>query len=74
MRQPWDFPQDDPDIARFAAMSSAERIELCLQLCDVTDSIVNARPDRDRLRAAAPLSEESEALMRRLIAEHRRER
>jgi hypothetical protein len=54
-------------------MRPAERIELCVQRCDVTDSIVNARPDRDRLRAAAPLSDESEALLRRLIAEHRRE-
>ena len=55
-------------------MTPAQRLELCLQLCDVTDSIVNARPDRDRLRAATPLAPETEALITRLIAEARARR
>lgn len=57
-------PPDD-DVERLAHMSPAARIALCLELCDVTDSIVNARPDRDRLRTAEPLSTEAEALLAR---------
>ncbi len=74
MRQPWEAIEDEDDVARFAAMTPAQRLELCLQLCDVTDSIVNARPDRDRLRAATPLAPETEALIARLIAEARARR
>jgi hypothetical protein len=69
----WVTEPEAEDASRFVAMSPAERIELCLQLCDVTDSIVNARPDVEALRAPTPLSTESEALWRRLIAKARGE-
>lgn len=71
MRQPWNDVDDEADLARFRAMTPAERIELCLQLCDLTDSIVNARPDRERLRAPTAVSPETGALLSRLIREAR---
>jgi hypothetical protein len=65
---------EDADVERFAKMSVAERIALFFQLCDVTDSIVNGRPDRERLRAAEPLSAETEATLARLRREARARR
>lgn len=62
---------EDDDLERFAKMSVTERIALFFQLCDVTDSIVNARPDRDQLRAGEPLSAETEAALDRLRLEAR---
>lgn len=52
---------------RYAAMSPEVRIALCLELCDLTDSVVSGRPDSDALRQAHPRSVESLALWRRLM-------
>lgn len=57
----------DEDVDRFAAMRPEERLRLFLELCDLTDSIVAARPDRDALRRGTPRSAESEALWARLM-------
>lgn len=57
----------DEDIARYASMSREERIALCLELCDLADSIVEGRPDREALRRGHPRSEASLALWRRLM-------
>lgn len=62
------------DDERFARLSPAERLEIFLQLCELTDSIVRNRPDADRLRAPTPRSAESEALWQRLIERARRDR
>lgn len=48
-------------------MTPEERLEIFIQLCDLTDSIVNGRPDAERLRAPVPRSPESEALWKRLM-------
>jgi hypothetical protein len=58
---------DCDDRERFAAMTPEERLEIFIQLCDLTDSIVNGRPDAERLRAPVPRSPESEALWKRLM-------
>jgi hypothetical protein len=58
-------PPDDAD--RFANMSVEERLQLFLELCDLTDSIVNARPNRDALRRPTPRSASSEAVWKRLM-------
>ena len=55
------------DSERFAAMSPQERIALCLELCDLTESIVSGRPDGDAIRQAHPRSVKSLALWRRLM-------
>ncbi len=52
---------------RFRGMSPEQRLTLFFELCDLTDSIVDARPDAERLRAGTPRSAESEALWRRLM-------
>jgi hypothetical protein len=59
---------------RFARMTPEERLEVFLQLCELTDSIVRNRPDAERVRAPHPRSPESEALWRRLIESARRDR
>ena len=59
-------PEDD-ETDRFAKMTSEERLALFLELCDLTDSIVNGRPDREALRARTQRSPESEALWVRLM-------
>lgn len=56
---------DDRD--RFRAMTPEQRLALFIQLCDVTDSVVNARPDPSRLRQPHPRSTEAEALWQRLM-------
>lgn len=62
------FVQTAPDdTARFAAMSPEERIALCLELCDLADSVVSGRPDSAALRRPHPRSAESLALWRRLM-------
>jgi hypothetical protein len=58
---------DADDTARFAAMTPAERIALCLELCDLADSIVDGRPDPQQLRNPHPRSAESLELWRRLM-------
>lgn len=63
-----------PDVERFARMTPEDRLALFLELCDLTDSIVRARPDEDALRSPTPRSAESEALWRRLMESYRRER
>lgn len=65
---------EEDDLARFRAMTPEERIALFLELCELTDSIVRGRPDAERLRAATPLSAESEALWSRLMERARRDR
>jgi hypothetical protein len=60
--------------SRFSAMTPEERLQIFVELCDLTDSIVRNRPDADHLRAAAPLSAASEATWQRLVQEARRER
>lgn len=62
------------DTARFAKMTPAERLELFLELCDLTDSITSGRPDAARLRAPTPRSAEAEASWQRLMKAHRHER
>jgi hypothetical protein len=61
--------QDD----RFARMTPEERLEVFVQLCELTDSIIRHRPDAERLRSPTPRSPESEALWQRLIAGKQRE-
>ena len=58
---------DDEETARYARMSPEERLELFLQLCDLTDAIVRGRPDGHALRAPTPRSPESLALWARLM-------
>lgn len=55
------------DTARFAAMRTEQRIALCLELCDLADSIVEGRPDSDALRRAHPRSAESLELWQKLM-------
>jgi hypothetical protein len=66
-------PEDD-DVARFARMSPEQRLQLFLELCALTDSIVRNRPDAEALRRATPRSSESEALWQRLMERARDER
>jgi len=66
--------EEERDTERFARMSPAERLALFLELCELTDSIVRNRPDAEALRAPTPLSPESEALWRRLVASARERR
>lgn len=54
------------DVERFRAMRPEERLALFFQLCDLTDSVVNARPNSDRLRSPNRRSAEAEALWRRI--------
>ena len=61
------------DVERYRSMTPAERLELFVQLCELTDSIVRGRPDADRLRAPTPRSPESEALWDRLRRRENRE-
>lgn len=61
------------ETSRFTAMSPEQRLELFLELCDLTDSIVNARPDAFSLRAPHPRSTEAEALWRDLMRRARRD-
>jgi sugar/nucleoside kinase (ribokinase family) len=56
-----------PEVDRFRDMTVEQRLELFLELCDLTDSIVATRPDAAALRAGTPRSEEAEALWRRLM-------
>ena len=63
---------DEADLLRFARMTPEQRLDLFLELCALTDSIVRDRPDTDALLAPTRRSEESEALWRRLMAESRR--
>jgi hypothetical protein len=63
------FPEEDQrDLDRIRRMTPEQRLALCLELCDLTDSIVRERPDRAALRAPDPRSPEAEALWRRLMA------
>jgi hypothetical protein len=73
---PWtESPDADADdTARLAAMSPEERIALCLELCDLADSIVGGRPDAEALRRPHPRSAESLALWRRLMQARARDR
>jgi hypothetical protein len=57
---------------RFANMSPAQRLQIFVELCELTDSIVRGRPDADALRRAHPRSEEAEALWARLMTQQRR--
>ncbi len=67
------FTRAVPDDAeRFRSMSSEQRLALFFELCDLTDSIVNNRPEPPRLRAPNPRSAEADALWRRLMATTRR--
>ncbi len=52
-------------------MSPAERLALFLELCDLTDAIVEARPTKERLRSGTPRSDEAEALWKRLMTRDR---
>jgi hypothetical protein len=63
------FVELDDDTERFARMTPAERLTLFLELCDLTDSIVEARPDAEALRSGTPRSTDAEALWKRLMAE-----
>lgn len=56
------------DVERFRAMSPTERLELFIELCDLTDSVVNARPDADQLRRPERRSDEAEALWKGLMS------
>lgn len=58
---------EDDEVERYAAMSPEEGIALCLELCDLADSIVEARPDSAALRRAHPRSAEALELWRRLM-------
>ena len=67
------FTQTVPDDAkRFRSMSPEERLTLFFELCDLTDSIVNNRPQPGRLREPNLRSAEADALWRRLMATARR--
>ena len=55
-------------------MTPEQRLALCLELCDLTDSITSGRPDADRLRASTPRSPEAETAWQRLMVMRRRER
>lgn len=61
----------ESDAERFASMTPEERLALFIELCDLADSIVNARPDREALRAPTPRSAEAEALWERLMQRRR---
>ena len=62
------FVDDVPDdVERFRAMSPTERLRLFFELCDLTDSVVNERPNAHRLREPTPRSRESIELWRRLM-------
>ncbi len=65
---------DEEETARFARMTPEERLELFLQLCDLTDAIVRGRPDAHALRAPTPRSPESLALWARLMERNGRGR
>lgn len=65
---------EDADVGRFSAMTPEERLELFLELCDLTDSIVRDRPNVEALLSPTPRSPESEALWQRLMDEARRDR
>lgn len=58
---------EQDDVARFRAMTPEQRLAVFLELCELTDSIVRARPDAERLREPTPRSPESEALWHRLM-------
>jgi len=63
------FTRAVPDDAeRFRSMSREERLALFFELCDLTDSIVNNRPEPGRLREPNLRSAEADALWRRLMA------
>lgn len=49
------------------AMTPEARLQLFVELCDLTDSIVDERPNSSALRAPAGRTPESEALWRRLM-------
>ncbi|MDF1565854.1 MAG: hypothetical protein P1V51_22655 [Deltaproteobacteria bacterium] len=58
-------PEDDTE--RFVRMTPEERLALLFELCDLTDSIVSARPGEAKLRAPTPRTESSLALWRELM-------
>lgn len=62
---------EEDDLERFRAMTPEERVALFFELCELTDSIVRARPDADRLREPTPRSPESEALWKRFMERRR---
>ncbi len=64
-------PEDD--LERFRVMTPEERLDLFLELCALTDSIVRGRPDAEALRAPTPRSAESLALWSRLMRGARRD-
>lgn len=61
----------EDDDERHAAMTPEARLRLFLEICDLMDSIVAARPDPSALRARTPRSAESEALWARLMRTQR---
>ncbi|MFW6197760.1 MAG: hypothetical protein ACOC5B_02735, partial [Myxococcota bacterium] len=61
----------DHQTERFARMTPEERLQIFVELCDLTDSIQRNRPDRGALRQSTPRSAEAEALWKRLMAEYR---
>ena len=58
---------DVDDTARFARMSTEERLALFLQLCDLTDAIQAGRPGGSISREGHPRSDEALALWARLM-------
>jgi hypothetical protein len=67
MSRPRFVPEMPDDTERFARMSPEDRLSLFFELCDLTDRIVNERPDAEVLRRGTPRSAESEAVWRRLM-------
>lgn len=59
--------RDEDELRKLRAMSIEDKLALFLELCDLSDSIVNARPDWEKLRAPTRRSAESEALWKRLM-------
>lgn len=64
---------DDAD--RYARMTPDERLSIFVDICELAESILDGRPDRERILAEnEPMPPAAEAAWRRLIARSRDER
>jgi hypothetical protein len=68
MRPAFADPHAEVETRRYARMTPEARLELFLQLCDLTDELQRGRPDCKALRAPTPRSPEAIAVWERPMA------
>lgn len=66
---------DDPQRARYAAMTPDQRLALFVEACELADALLAPRADRrEVLRARQPMPPQAETRWLELVREARRER